>query len=105
MRLLIFHLTQTILEPLPGSADPQCIHFLQILTIAVLAIVLTAPLGAIAVSLLGPVLLTKTEEEEELQSNENHHVTNGLFCTVKEVTYVSAFSTMSGNCILHTCIA
>lgn len=83
MRLLIFHLTQTILEPLPGSADPQCIHFLQILTIAVLAIVLTAPLGAIAVSLLGPVLLTKIEEEEELQTNENHHVTNGLFCTVK----------------------
>ena len=38
--------------------------FLQILTVAVLAIVLTAPLGALATSLLGPVLLTKASKEE-----------------------------------------
>ena len=74
-----------------------CKHFLQVLTIAVLAIVLTAPLGAIAVSLLGPVLLTKTKEEvepeteepqtQEPQSQESGHITSstkGLFCTVKD---------------------
>ncbi len=35
---------------------------MQVLTLAVLSIVLTAPLGAIAISLLGPVLLKKSEE-------------------------------------------
>ncbi len=36
----------------------------QVLTIAVLAIFLTAPLGGIAISLLGPVLLCKGKTEE-----------------------------------------
>ena len=33
----------------------------QVLTVAVLAILLTAPLGATGISLLGPVLLKKDE--------------------------------------------
>ena len=50
------------------------------LTIAVLAIVLTAPTGAIMVSLLGPLLLKKTVEEVELQveGNLTKTSTNGL---------------------------
>ena len=37
----------------------------QVLTIAILAIVLTAPAGAIATSLLGRLLLKKSDEEEQ----------------------------------------
>ena len=36
------------------------IYLLQVLTIAVLAVLLTAPLGAVAVTLLGPLLLEKS---------------------------------------------
>ena len=50
------------------------------LTIAVLAIVLTAPTGAIMVTLLGPLLLKKNMEEVEPQAEGNHIAasTNGL---------------------------
>ena len=41
------------------------LYVLQILTVAVMAIILTAPLGALATSLLGPVLLKKAEAELE----------------------------------------
>lgn len=40
------------------------------LTVGVLAIFLTAPLGGIAMSLLGPVLLTKEEHTKE--ANDAH---------------------------------
>lgn len=46
----------------------------QILTVAVLAVVMTAPLGALATSLLGPVLLKKkltlTSEDDPTQPGE-----------------------------------
>lgn len=48
-------------------------HFaIQVLTIAVLSILLTAPLGAIGISLFGPLLLKKKkpEKKEEETSNE-----------------------------------
>lgn len=50
------------------------------LTIAVLAIVLTAPTGAIMVTLLGPLLLKKNMEEVEPHAEGNHTAasTNGL---------------------------
>ena len=94
---LIVPIAKTMLHIQAQQILCVCIHFLQVLTIAVLAIVLTAPLGAIAVSLLGPVLLTKTEEEveseteepqtQEPQSQESGHITSstkGLLCTVKD---------------------
>ena len=39
----------------------------QILTVAVLAVIMTAPLGAVATSLLGPVLLTKASPDGSVE--------------------------------------
>ena len=41
------------------------LKFCQILTVAVLAVVLTAPLGALATSLLGPIVLKKATPTSE----------------------------------------
>ncbi len=43
---------------------------IQVLTIAVLAIFLTAPLGGIAISVLGPLLLSKEVETESEKVDE-----------------------------------
>ena len=48
---------------------------MQVLTIAVLSIILTAPIGAVAISILGPILLLK-ESSEEQTSNDNMHNLN-----------------------------
>ena len=39
------------------------------LTIAVLAILITAPLGAVSISLLGPLLLSKTKDSNNSSEN------------------------------------
>jgi len=43
---------------------------LQLLTVAVLAIVVTAPLGAIVISLTGPLLLTRAARVSAVDSIE-----------------------------------
>lgn len=43
----------------------------DVLTIAVLSILLTAPLGAIGIALSGPRLLSKDNETDEVQSEKN----------------------------------
>ena len=65
------------------SHDHKC-SSCQVLTIAVLAIVLTAPAGAVAISLLGPFLLSKDgdvfddneddDEDEEREGGEGRSV-------------------------------
>lgn len=48
-----------------STDDHTTIHYAsQVLTIAVLSIILTAPIGAIAIQHLGPVLLTRSKREE-----------------------------------------
>ena len=46
-------------------AASAVVCLLQVLTIAVLSILLTAPLGAAGISITGPLLLNKKKKEEE----------------------------------------
>ena len=43
----------------------ELLLYTQVLTIAALAILLTAPLGSICISLLGPLLLNKDQQASE----------------------------------------
>ena len=49
---------------LPAASAAVCLLH-QVLTIAVLSILLTAPLGAVGISITGPLLLNKKKKEEE----------------------------------------
>lgn len=52
-----------MLKRLNSSNTPEEKHYAeQILMICILSIVVTAPLGAILISILGPRLLTKTKQ-------------------------------------------
>ena len=47
----------------------MCIVVKQLLTVAVLAIIVTAPVGAIAISLCGPVLLNKSLPDDHISTD------------------------------------
>ncbi|XP_054268154.1 sodium/hydrogen exchanger 9B2-like isoform X3 [Macrosteles quadrilineatus] len=55
----------------PSAADLQ--RGSEFLTIAVLSILITAPLGSIGASVAGPRLLAKTSDTQTQQSNEEDH--------------------------------
>lgn len=53
------------------AIDNIVIHFVQVLNLAVLAILITAPLGSFLISILGPLLLDRpTLEDIELNCTE-----------------------------------
>jgi hypothetical protein len=63
------------------NAGPEAEELgLQVLTIAVLVILITAPIGAIAVMNLGPILLTTNQKSSQLGSPSNGHA----LTTIKE---------------------
>lgn len=69
-----YDLVRTTLPPGPDR-DIAEKRGLQILTLAVISILLTAPLGAIAIMLTGPKLLSKDKVEAEVIEEEGDHIT------------------------------
>ena len=52
----------------PSDANDQLVEYgIQIVTLAVLAILITAPLGAIGISLTGPRFLSQKKNEENVE--------------------------------------
>ncbi|XP_033644443.1 sodium/hydrogen exchanger 9B2-like [Asterias rubens] len=64
----------------------------QLLTVAVLSILITAPLGAIAIAMTGPRLLSKTANEKPVNNNkrriEIHHIGSPISDEVVELSPV-----------------
>lgn len=51
----------------------------KVLTIAVMSILITAPIGAIGIALGGPKLLTKAEKMVKEQGEKDPQITNDVF--------------------------
>ncbi|KAL0274311.1 UNVERIFIED_CONTAM: hypothetical protein PYX00_006765 [Menopon gallinae] len=68
---------QAALGPIPldkareNGNDEELAHAQKILILAVLAILITAPLGAVLITILGPKLLTRTVDNEMKHINKN----------------------------------
>lgn len=81
------------------------------LTIAALAILLTAPLGSISISLLGPLLLKKNQQSSE-DSNAGNHLVLSKHDSAQKLVHShlknskgQLYTVAAHNCIfaMHNC--